>query len=152
MIQPAMKYVYTKHLNMDFSLKFGMRGNWLPFGLWGQAKPQVKSCDCIKLLDCIFFKAIFYGFLLLLLFDCMNVIFIQQKIVWLSVIMTARLTAVMGPLPTAVHIMLTLGMSFRKYICSSEQLMLTVHGLDVNSGCWKLCLAINTDRLWFGGF
>ncbi|XP_039911900.1 uncharacterized protein LOC120748958 isoform X3 [Hirundo rustica] len=36
----------------------------------------------------------------------------KQKIVWLSVIMTARLTAVMGLLPTAVHIMPTLGMSF----------------------------------------
>lgn len=115
-----------------------MSGNWLPFGLQGQVKPRVKSCDCIKLVDCVFFKAVLYRFLLLLLFDRMNVIFIQQKIVWLSVIMTARLTAVMGLLPTAVHIMPTLGMSFRKYICSSEKLMHCVHGLDVNSGCWKL--------------
>lgn len=81
----------------------------------------MKSCDCIKLLDCIFFKAVPYSILLLLPFDRMNVIFIQQKIVWLSVIMTAKLTAVMGLLPTAVHIMPTLGMSFRKYICALEK-------------------------------
>uniref|UniRef100_A0A8C3GE62 Cysteine and tyrosine-rich protein 1 n=1 Tax=Cairina moschata TaxID=8855 RepID=A0A8C3GE62_CAIMO len=32
-----------------------MSGNWLPFGLQGQVKPQVKSCDCIKLVaeDCL---------------------------------------------------------------------------------------------------
>lgn len=62
-----------------------------------------------------------YSILLVLPFDCGNVIFIQQKIVWLSVLMTAKLTAVMGLLPTAVHIMLTSGMSFRKYICTSEK-------------------------------
>lgn len=87
----------------------------------GSGHALSESCDCLKLLDCIFFKAVLYGILLLLPFDRMNVIFIQQKIVWLSVIMTAKLTAVMGLLPTAVHIMPTLGMSFRKYICALEK-------------------------------
>lgn len=69
----------------------------------------------MKPLDCVFFKAVLYK---ILMFDLMSVIFIQQKIVWLSVIMAAKLTAVMGLLPTAVHIMPTLGMSFREYICT----------------------------------
>lgn len=116
LILPATKYPYTEHLTLNFLLKCRMSGNGLPFGLQDQVAPRVKSCDCIKLLDCIFFKAVLYSILLLLPFDRMCVIFIQQKIVWLSVIMTAKLTAVMGLLPTAAHIMPTLGMSFRKYI------------------------------------
>lgn len=75
----------------------------------------------MKWLDCNFFKAVLYKILMLLTFDLMSVIFIQQKIVWLSVIMTAKLTAVMGLLPTAVHIMPTLGMSFREYICTLKK-------------------------------
>lgn len=72
----------------------------------------------MKLLECIFFKAVLYK---ILMFDLMSFIFFQQKIVWLSVIMTAKLTAVMGLLPTAVHIMPTLGMSFREYICTLKK-------------------------------
>lgn len=75
----------------------------------------------MKWLDCNFFKAVLYKILMLLTFDLMSVIFIQQKIVWLSVIMTAKLTAMMRLLPTAVHIMPTLGMSFREYICTLKK-------------------------------
>lgn len=86
----------------------------------------------MKWLDCNFFKAVLYKILMLLTFDLMSVIFIQQKIVWLSVIMTAKLTAVMGLLPTAVHIMPTLGMSFREYICTLKKMICCVHELSVN--------------------
>jgi len=107
---------------------------WERAAIWGQVAPRVKSCAGIKLLDCVFFKAVLYSILLLLLFDHTNVIFIQQKIAWLSAIMTAKLTAVMGLLPTAVRIMPTLGMSFRKYVCAvGKSLMCCVHGLGVSS-------------------
>lgn len=95
-----------------------MSANGLPLGLQSQVTPQGQCCDCVKLLDCIFFKAVLYK---ILMFDLMSFIFIQQNIVWLSVIMTAKLTAVMGLLPTAVRIMPTLGMSFREYVCTFEK-------------------------------
>lgn len=92
--------------------------NGLPLELQSQVTPQGQFCDCMKLLDCIFFKVVLYK---ILMFNLMSVFFIQQKIVWLCVIMTAKLTAVMGLLPTAVHIMPTLGMSFREYICTLKK-------------------------------
>lgn len=117
-----------------------MNGNGLPLGLQSQITPQGQCCDCMKLLACIFFKAVLYE---ILIFDIISVIFIQQKIVWLSVIMAARLTAVMGLLPTAVHIMPTLGMSFREYICTLKKKVCCVHEVSVNLLWQNYVLAIN---------
>lgn len=61
LIQPAIKHPYAKHLTLNFLLKCRMSGNGLPLGLQGQVAPLVMSCDCIKLLDCIFFKAVLYS-------------------------------------------------------------------------------------------